>query len=200
MPDLFHIQRPVRKQNRSAGLFQHLQRIQQQKHCPVVNGKRSRITGSPRAVFIPPFKERVFIRIKNRTTQSRQTQFFVFNTGINCPEYRKQSRPRIVAAFQNFCAVFIGFFSQLRPQSRYSVMSIIYFAAQQKQTTFFCTKNKDQTHHYRKTGFIKFSRFYIPQQFSVAVFIGFIQTLNQHFNRSSHLRSQSVGNFFKAIQ
>ena len=129
MSDLFHIQRPVREQDRSAGLFQHLQGGQKQQYGTVVNGKRRRVALFPACSLGAAFQKRIFVRVEERTAQSGKPHLRMFNSAIDRPEYREQSRPRIVTTFQNFRSILIGLHRQLAPQCGNRVTLIVGFAA-----------------------------------------------------------------------
>ena len=99
VPDLFHVQCPIREQDRAAGLFQHLQRVQQQENRPVVNGQRGWIALLPAGSLGSSFKERILIRIKDGAAQSRQAHLGMLQATINGPKDRQQTRPGIVPPF-----------------------------------------------------------------------------------------------------
>lgn len=124
----------------------------------------------------------------------------MFNSAIDRPEYRKQSRPRIVTAFQNFRPVLIGLRRQLTPQCGNRVTLIVGFASQQQQAAFFRAQQEHQAHHNRQSRLVQLRWRNVAQKRPVAVFVGFIQALYQHFHRRPHLIAQRVRHFFRAIQ
>ena len=195
MSDLLHIQREVGEKSGSCPLLQDLKRIEQQKDGAIVDGQRAGRRIHPTGTARPALKERVFIWIKDGAAEGRQAKRLVLNAAINGAEYRKQTRPGIMTAFQHILPQLFPVFIQPGAQRADGVMLIVDRLTEQEEFSFLRTEGEHQPHHDGKTSLIKLSGRHILQKLAITVEISPIQSLHQYLDSAANLGAKCVGDF-----
>jgi hypothetical protein len=108
----------------------------------------------------------------------------------------QQTRPGIPAALENL----LGFLAQLHAQGRERVVGLVAFVAQEQQATLFGGEQEHQPHHHRQRGFVEFRFLHVTQQLAIAVLVGLVERLDQHFDGAAHLLAEGVGDFVLELQ
>ena len=74
-------------------------------------------------------------------------------------------------------------------------MLIVKRITQQQQLACLCREQKDQTHHHRQGGSIKFGDGQASEKLALLVFVNLVQRLHQYFHRPPHLQAKLIGYF-----
>jgi hypothetical protein len=190
--DLFHAQSAVGERTP----LELLDGLEQKQHGAVVDRQWLGGICAPVGTLGSALEEGEAIRVEQRAPQRRQAQVLVLDTAIHGTEDRQQARPGIPAAFQNL----IGFGAQLHAQGRERIVGLVAFVAQQQQAALLGGEQEDQPHHHRQCGFVEFRLFYVTQQLTVAVLVGFVERLDQHFDGAANLLTEGVGDLVLILQ
>ena len=136
------------------------------------------------------------IRIEQRAAQRGQAQVLMLDATEYGAEDRQQARPGIPAPLEDL----FGFLAQLHAQRRERVVGLVAFVAEQQQATLFGGEQEHQPHHHRQRGFVEFRLLHVTQQFAVAVLVGLVERLDQHFDGAPHLLTEGVGDLVLILQ
>ncbi len=107
MPDLLHVQRPVRER----APLEDLNGVEEQEHRPIVDRERLRRRRAPTRPSGSPFEERVAVGIEQRTAERGHRHRRVVYSTVDGTEERQQPRPRRATPFEHL----VGLGTELHP-------------------------------------------------------------------------------------
>ena len=154
---------------------------------------------APAAGGFTAFEEGVAVGIEERAAVGRETHGLVLHAAVDGTEGGQQTRPCIVAAFENFLAVLVGAFAQEFPQGGDGVVLIEKRIAEQEQAAFLRGEEEDEPHHHGEGGIIDFLFRDGGEQGAVGFGVDLIKGGDEHFHGAADLAAELVGDFLLVL-
>ncbi|VBT21724.1 Uncharacterised protein [Burkholderia pseudomallei] len=94
-----------------------------------------------------------------------------------------------------FKKLLVGYLTQLVPQRRDSVVTVVQGIAKQKKTTLLGGKQKHQAHHDSESSLVKVPLADTIQETSLLLDVNAVESLNQNLHCLQHLLTKLVSDF-----